>query len=154
MAESGAVQISQLSVEQLNHLQKQLEEELTFFATSLESLRGFAEKVTQSVQAVDDLQKKERGAASLIPLTESMYIRGELMDPQTTLVELGTGFYAEVPTTKAKDFFERKHRKIVENTEKIEKILSEKRFTLSAITEALQAKIADQISNLPLNAAK
>ena len=41
-----------------------------------------------------------------------MYIRGELSNPSTMLVEIGTGYFAEVSKEKAVEFFERKKKYI------------------------------------------
>lgn len=35
----------------------------------------------------------ERGV--LVPLTNSLYVRGELSDPTRVIVDVGTGFYVE-----------------------------------------------------------
>ena len=44
----------------------------------------------------------------LVPLTGSMYVPGKISNKDKFLVEIGTGYYVEMDTKKAADFFERK----------------------------------------------
>lgn len=43
-----------------------------------------------------------------------MYIRAELSNPDRMLVEMGTGYFAEISREKAAEFFERKKKYITQ----------------------------------------
>ncbi|KAK6032063.1 putative prefoldin, alpha subunit [Ostertagia ostertagi] len=79
-AKSSGTPIAELGVEQISALQRQVDQELSFFQESANQLK--------------------------------MYIRAELYDPDRMLVEMGTGYFAEVSREKARDFFERKKKYI------------------------------------------
>lgn len=48
------------------------------------------------------LQDSERDI--LVPLTSSLYIPGRIEDVKTVTVELGAGYYADMPTNKAEEY--------------------------------------------------
>ncbi|KAK6034599.1 prefoldin subunit [Cooperia oncophora] len=79
-----------------------------------------------------------------------MYIRAELVDPDRMLVEMGTGYFAEVSREKARDFFDRKKKYITKQVETIEKIILDKKRTRNIISETLQSKIQAQLAQMPL----
>merc|ERR1711924_331898 len=49
----------------------------------------------QSKDALAAISKDDEGRRMLVPLTQSLYVPGELGDPDQLLVELGTGYYIE-----------------------------------------------------------
>ncbi|EYC02662.1 hypothetical protein Y032_0098g3062 [Ancylostoma ceylanicum] len=79
-----------------------------------------------------------------------MYIRAELNDPSRMLVEMGTGYFAEISREKAGEFFERKKKYITQQVETIEKIIGDKKRTRNIISETLQSKIQAQLAQMPL----
>lgn len=143
------VPLSEISVEQLSQLQKQVEQELAFFQESAVTLKGFLEKNVQSIQALNTLKQTSSGHQALIPLSESMYIRAELSDPSKTLVEIGTGYFAEMDREKAMELFDRKRKYIANQIETLEKIVSDKKRTRAVISENLQQKISAQLASMP-----
>lgn len=148
-AKPEGIAISDLDAGQLSGLQRQLDQEISFFANSGATLKSFADKVAQSAKSLESLENTPPAHEALIPLSDSMYIRAKLSDPSKTLVEIGTGYYAEMSREKAMEFFLRKTEMIVEQLKTIEKILMEKKVARSAVVDSLQSKIQQQMANMP-----
>nr|CDJ95994.1 unnamed protein product [Haemonchus contortus] len=149
-AKSSGIPIAELGVEQISALQRQVDQELSFFQESANQLKALILKNEQSISSMDVLKTAEPGHVALIPLSESMYIRAELDNPDRMLVEMGTGYFAEVSREKARDFFERKKKYITKQVETIEKIILDKKRTRNIISETLQSKIQAQLAQMPL----
>ncbi|VDL65294.1 unnamed protein product [Nippostrongylus brasiliensis] len=148
-AKSSGIPIAELGVEQIGALQRQVEQELSFFQESANQLKVLIKKNEQSIQSMDSLKSASPGDEALIPLSESMYIRAELSNPDRMLVEMGTGYFAEISCEKAKEFFQRKKNYITQQVETIEKIILDKKRTRNIISETLQSKIQAQLAQLP-----
>jgi prefoldin alpha subunit len=58
--------------------------------------------------ALDEIQTAETNNALLIPLSQSLYVPGNLTRQNKVLVELGTGYFCEKSIPQAKDLIERK----------------------------------------------
>ncbi|VDO86295.1 unnamed protein product [Heligmosomoides polygyrus] len=148
-AKTSGIPISELGVEQISALQRQVEQELTFFQESANQLKILIRKNEQSIAAMVALKAAGPGHEALIPLSESMYIRAELSNPDRMLVEMGTGYFAEISREKAAEFFERKKKYITQQVETIEKIITDKKRTRNIISETLQSKIQAQLAQMP-----
>ncbi|KIH59246.1 prefoldin, alpha subunit [Ancylostoma duodenale] len=149
-AKPSGVPIAELDIEQISALQRQVEQELGFFQESANQLKALIRKNDQSIASMEVLKTATPGHTALIPLSESMYIRAELNDPSRMLVEMGTGYFAEISREKAAEFFERKKRYITQQVETIEKIIGDKKRTRNIISETLQSKIQAQLAQMPL----
>ncbi|KHJ93137.1 prefoldin, alpha subunit [Oesophagostomum dentatum] len=149
-AKSSGVPIAELDIEQISALQRQVEQELGFFQESANQLKILIRKNEQSIASMEVLKTATPGHTALIPLSESMYIRAELSDPSRMLVEMGTGYYAEISREKAAEFFERKKKYITQQVETIEKIIVDKKRTRNIISDTLQQKIQAQLAQMPL----
>ncbi|ETN74489.1 hypothetical protein RB195_012324 [Necator americanus] len=149
-AKPSGVPIAELDIEQISALQRQVEQELSFFQESANQLKALIRKNEQSIGSMEVLKTATPGHTALIPLSESMYIRAELNDPSRMLVEMGTGYFAEISREKAGEFFERKRKYITQQVETIEKIIVDKKRTRNIISDTLQSKIQAQLAQMPL----
>uniref|UniRef100_A0A0K0D9U0 Prefoldin subunit 5 n=1 Tax=Angiostrongylus cantonensis TaxID=6313 RepID=A0A0K0D9U0_ANGCA len=111
-AKSSGIPVAELGIEQINALKTQVEQELNFFQESASQLKVLIQKTEQSILSMDVLKAAKPGHTALVPLSESMYVRAELDDPSRMLIEMGTGYFAEVSREKAGEFFERKKKYI------------------------------------------
>uniref|UniRef100_A0A0N5ABB0 Prefoldin subunit 5 n=1 Tax=Syphacia muris TaxID=451379 RepID=A0A0N5ABB0_9BILA len=102
------IPISELSIEQMLMLQRQIEQEISFFSESLKELKACHAKFAASEAAVNSVDVKKPNKEALIPLSESMYVKAHLIDPTKVLVEIGTGYYVEMKNEQAKDYLKRK----------------------------------------------
>ncbi|VIO92457.1 conserved hypothetical coiled-coil protein, partial [Brugia malayi] len=113
--EKQAIAIADLGVDQLTHFQRQLDQEIAFLTESLK-------------------------VATLIFYFQ-MYIPAKVVDPKNHLIEIGTGYFVEMDTEKAVDFFRRKQGFLKKQMEVIEGVLPEKYRARNAIVDNLQKKI-------------
>ncbi len=99
MASDGGrnvMDVGALSVEQLNSMKIEHEDEIEELKRQLSALHGAKGRFISARIAVDDLIKPENeGKELLIPLTSSLYVPGRIVDPNKVIVELGTGFFCE-----------------------------------------------------------
>lgn len=58
-----------------------------------------------------------------MPITSSLYIPGKLADKTKVLIDLGTGYFAEMATADASKFCDRKLKMLNENMEKLNTII-------------------------------
>lgn len=47
------------------------------------------------VKKEEEEQRKEAGTGILVPLTSSLYVKGQMADREKVLVDVGTGFFVE-----------------------------------------------------------
>lgn len=79
-------------------MKKQLDSELEHLTSSFAHLHGAQNKFRECLRCV---QTRSSAAASgaatkvLVPLTNSLYVGGELSRGETVLVDVGTGFLVE-----------------------------------------------------------
>lgn len=111
------MKLDMLSAPQLSSVKKQLDEEVEHLSasytqigavqakfkecarivnTTATSLNGaFSHEFSAAVPSrVDDFRRLDRNDI-LVPLTNSLYVRGKLSTPDRVIVDVGTGFYVE-----------------------------------------------------------
>jgi prefoldin alpha subunit len=77
----------------------------------------------------------------LVPLTASLYVPGKIRDTAKVLVDVGTGYYIEMDTAKAKGFYERKVAELEQSLKELEKILNQKVEMGRGVEEVMKAKV-------------
>ncbi|KAL4003861.1 prefoldin alpha subunit [Acanthocheilonema viteae] len=140
-SEKQAIPIADLGVDQLTYFQRQIDQEISFLTESLKELKIFESKFIASEESVMNAAKVSSDGEILVPLTESMYIPAKIADPKNHLIEIGTGYFVEMSTEKAVDYFRRKQTFLKKQMEVIEGVLPEKYRARNAIVDNLQKKI-------------
>ncbi|OZC06948.1 hypothetical protein X798_06045 [Onchocerca flexuosa] len=143
------IPITDLGVDQLTYFQRQLDQEITFLTESLKELKIFESKFIASEESVLNVAKIPSDKEILVPLTESasfMYIPAKIADPTNHLIEIGTGYFVEMSTEKAADYFRRKQTFLKKQMEVIEEALPEKYRARNTIVDNLQKKINEYCS--------
>lgn len=87
-------------MQQLSQVKKQLDEEIEHLTSSFTQLHAAQAKFRECLRCVG---APKQGASSalqndksvLVPLTNSLYVRGTLTNAEHVLVDVGTGFYIE-----------------------------------------------------------
>lgn len=82
-----------------------------------------------------------KGNEILVPLTSSLYVKGQLVDREKVLVDVGTGFYVEKTAAKAIEFYDDKVKGLDSNLLDLEKIVQAKSTQLRAVEEVLRQKV-------------
>jgi prefoldin subunit 5 len=96
MAQQQRLDITQLSLEELQNLQEQVANEVNTFAQNIVALQQTATRFATAGHSVEYLSEQRAGQPVLLPLTESLYVAGVLESVETVLLEIGTGYFVEV----------------------------------------------------------
>ncbi|OCT92991.1 hypothetical protein XELAEV_18016057mg [Xenopus laevis] len=135
------VNITDLSLPQLEGLKSQLDQEVEFLSSSIAQLKVVQTKYVEAKECLSVLNKSNEGKQLLVPLTSSMYVPGTLNDVSTIMIDVGTGYYVEKTVKDAKDFFKRKVEFLTKQIEKIQPALQEKHAMKQAVIEMMSIKI-------------
>ncbi|RSL70527.1 hypothetical protein CEP54_001713 [Fusarium duplospermum] len=136
------INLDTLEPQQLAQVKKQLDEELEHLTTSFAQLHGAQTKFKECLRCVQSRAAAPKGSNSvLVPLTNSLYVRGELSDAETVLVDVGTGFLVEKKLKSAEKFYEGKVEELGNNLKDLEVIVQRKQANARTIEEVLRQKI-------------
>ncbi|KAI6200157.1 hypothetical protein M3Y96_00703200 [Aphelenchoides besseyi] len=135
------VDINMLSPDELSRARQTISAELEFMHESCGSLKKAITLFEQARAAADRMSTCRVGQETLVPLTTTLYMKGEVMEPKKTIVDIGTGYYVEMSTDRAIDFYKRKTTFVRGQLITLNKVIEEKSATLQLLTEVLQKKI-------------
>ena len=141
--ESTSIRLDDMSLDQLQQLRQQEDSRRQGLTNRYAQLRAAAARIVASRRAVQEMHVATDGKQVLVPLTESVYVPGKLKDPQTTLVDIGTGYFVEKSTKDTEAFLNRKLRLVDANTENITVALQTTAANMEAITTAMQGKLME-----------
>ncbi|XP_037535522.1 prefoldin subunit 5 [Nematolebias whitei] len=136
-----AVNLTDLSLPQLEGLKSQLDQEVEFLTSSISQLKVAQGKFVEAKDSLNVLNQNNKGKEILVPLTSSMYVPGTLNDVNHVLVNVGTGYYVEKNVGDSKAFFKRKIDFLTKQIEKIQPALQEKHAMKQAVIEVMSLKI-------------
>ncbi|XP_059415371.1 prefoldin subunit 5-like [Carassius carassius] len=136
-----AVNLTELSLPQLEGLKTQLDQETEFLSSSIGQLKVVQTKYVEAKESLNVLNKSNEGKELLVPLTSSMYVPGKLNDVDHVLVDVGTGYFVEKKVEDGKEFFKRKIDFLTKQIEKIQPALQEKHAMKQAVVEVMNMKL-------------
>ncbi|XP_051562813.1 prefoldin subunit 5 isoform X1 [Myxocyprinus asiaticus] len=136
-----AVNLTELSLPQLESLKTQLDQETEFLSSSIGQLKVVQTKYVEAKDSLNVLNKNNEGKELLVPLTSSMYVPGKLHDVDHVLVDVGTGYFVEKNVEDGKEFFKRKIDFLTKQIEKIQPALQEKHAMKQAVVEVMNMKL-------------
>merc|ERR1712187_255815 len=140
-AAQNAIPLTQASLQQLNMVKQQLEQDIKGLINNLEALREAEARFNASIETLKSLVPENEGKSMLVPLTSSLYIDGKMTNTSTVVVDVGTGYFIEMSVEKARSFCSRRTKMLSDNAAKVEKVLKEKRKNFEAIHAAMQQKM-------------
>ncbi|XP_028302381.1 prefoldin subunit 5 [Gouania willdenowi] len=135
-----AVNLTDLSLPQLEGLKSQLDQEVEFLTSSVAQFKIAQTKYVEAKDSLNVLNKNNKGKELLVPLSSSMYVPGILNDVEHVLVDVGTGYYVEKNVEDSKAFFKRKVDFLTKQIEKVQPVLQEKHAMKQAVVEVLVMK--------------
>jgi prefoldin alpha subunit len=138
---SGTISLDNRSLEELHTLQKQQEQQLQGLTQRFAQLRAAAARLNASDRAISEMGSE--GTPILVPLTESLYVPGKIRDPDTLLVEIGTGYFVEKSRSDASEFLHRKLSLVDANSENITSAIQTVRMNLDSLQAAMQGKLLE-----------
>ncbi|EGC34664.1 hypothetical protein DICPUDRAFT_34623 [Dictyostelium purpureum] len=135
------VNLATLSLEQLQLVREQVEEEIQQLSESIQQLRHASNKYLEAKDAMGGLKGTE-GKEILVPLTSSIYISGKINANEKVLVDIGTGYFVEMGIDQGQGFSTRKVQLIQEQVNKVQQAITIKRQNLDQIMQVAQGKLA------------
>ncbi|CAM6019628.1 unnamed protein product [Sphagnum balticum] len=143
MADQDSVveEIAKLNVDQLRQVKEQVESELSVLQDSLVNIRTAATRFEMASKALNTLSLQPAGKKMLVPLTASLYAAGTLTNPESILVDVGTGYYIEKSLPEGTDYCERKIKFLKANHDKLVEVAGSKQNTVEQVAMVLQAKM-------------
>ncbi|KND90343.1 putative prefoldin subunit 5 [Tolypocladium ophioglossoides CBS 100239] len=140
--ERETINLDTLEPQQLAQVKKQLDEELEHLTSSFAQLHGAQNKFKDCLRCVNSRSTASDAHSSvLVPLTNSLYVRGELTDSDSVLVDVGTGFLVEKKLKSAEQFYEGKVSELSNNLKELELIVQRKQANVRAVEEVLRLKL-------------
>ena len=146
MSEGQAPPVSaaELTIPQLQQHKQMLEQELSHLTDTVAKLKAAQQAYDMSSKVLGELGSGKENSEVLIPLTNSVFVRGNLGDCKNVLVNIGTGYFVERPVTGAKSHCDERSKVLTGNVGQFAKILAEKRQNLEMCMMILQQKISQQ----------
>ncbi|CAM9439210.1 unnamed protein product [Choristocarpus tenellus] len=139
--EGREVNLGVLSLEQLNQVKTQHEEEVQTLSGNFIKLRDAQARFQESITAVETMGYKAEGKEILVPLTQSLYVPGKVVDADKMMVDIGTGYYVEKDQRQTKEFLERKVGIVTTNMDSVREAIDMKRKNLDTILMVMRQKI-------------
>lgn len=136
------IDLSKLNLQQLTQLKNQLDQELSVFQDSLQTLKMARNKFKDSKEALEQMKEDWKEQQVLVPLTSSMYVPGIIKEVDNVIIDIGTGYYAEKDVPGAKDYFKRKVDFVTEQVDKIEMLGFEKSKIRDTIIGVMEMKLS------------
>jgi prefoldin alpha subunit len=133
------VPLEKLSIEQLNYVGRQIEQEISNYSSSYSSLRIAYNKFLDNKEYINDL-KTYQAKEILVPMTSSLYVPGKCSDVKKVTVEIGANFYVETTIEKAEKFCDRKLEFIKKNMDNIDELIKNKNEQMNAVNQQLIEK--------------
>ncbi|KAI8872376.1 Prefoldin-domain-containing protein [Ramicandelaber brevisporus] len=141
------INISDLSLVQLENVKQQLEGQLTNLSSSYAQLSTGLRGFKTARQALDSIEKTPKGHQIIVPLTNALYVPATLEDSTRVTVDVGAGYYVEKSVKDAKSFYDSKISSVQNtmndvkaNGEKIENNLN----TVLTVLETKQGELTQR----------
>lgn len=143
--DASSVNIDSMSIDQLNSVKQQQEARLEHFTAQYQQLRAVSARLSTARASLSSMPSNGSGDGReiMIPLTESLYAPGKIVDPNKVLVELGAGFFVEKNTKDAIKVLERKGKLVDANSENVMAALEASSRNVQAVQQAMQGKILE-----------
>ncbi|KAG7292138.1 hypothetical protein NEMBOFW57_002171 [Staphylotrichum longicolle] len=136
------VDLTTLTAQQLTAVKKQLDGEVEHLSSSYAQLAAALAKFKECLRVVQSGSSSfDKEKSILVPLTNSLYVKGQLADPDHVLVDVGTGFYVEKDTKSAAEFYEAKVKDLTGNIQGLDGIVQAKTNNLRVVEEVLRQKV-------------
>ncbi|XP_015916341.1 prefoldin subunit 5 [Parasteatoda tepidariorum] len=147
------VDVSELPLPRLTQFKQELDNQVEILGSSLQQLKVAQKKYSDSKECVEKMQHLKEGNTMLVPLTDSMYVPGQLDDTKKVLIDVGTGYYVEKDLKDAIDYFKRKVKFVTTQIEKVQQIMKEKLIAREVVIETMESKIQATLAAQQANSA-
>ena len=135
-----SINLFELPVPQLQAVRQQIDEEIQVLTQSFAKLKQAQLKFRDILETLKNLENGQ----VLLPLTNSLYVDGELSNTDKVIVDIGTGYYVEKNLEEAKDYYTRKSEYLVGNLAKLEENVNQRHNQLKVVSQVLIEKANSQ----------
>ena len=139
MVKVKEVPLEKLTIDQLDYVGIQIEQDISNYSQYYSSLRIANNKFLDNKDYIKDLRNYQ-DREILVPMTSSLYIPGKCSDVKKLTIEIGGNFYVETTIDKADKFCDRKLESIKKNMDKIDEMIKNKNEQLNAVNQQLIEK--------------
>ncbi|CAH8500733.1 unnamed protein product [Dicrocoelium dendriticum] len=137
------VNITDLSIPQLQELARQYDQKIQFLSASIQQLKTLQARFAGSKNCLKGFTPEAENADILVPLTSTLCVPGKLVDTTKVLVDIGTGYYADMTIDQADKYFERRIEYINKHVQEVVPALEEKSQIHRTISATLEAKVQE-----------
>ena len=138
---AAGLPISSLTVEQLMIIKGQLEGELQKLTATIQLTNESMAKAQSAKEAFASFAASEPGKEVLVPITESMYVKGIVQETKRPIIELGNGYFAETSVDNATQFFSRRIARLNAQQEQLRNSFKEKQQQYQLVVSVANQKI-------------
>ena len=139
MVDVKEVPLDKLTIDQLNYLGKQINQEISNYSSYYSSLKIALNKFLDNKEYIKDLRNYQ-DKEILVPMTSSLYVPGKCSDVKKVTVEIGANFFVETTIEKAEKFCDRKLEFIKKNMDNIDELIKNKNEQMNAVNQQLIEK--------------
>lgn len=140
-----AINLTKLSLQQLDQLKNQLTQEVNVLQDSLSQLKMVQQSFVSSEISLEQLKKVEEQKFMLVPLTGSLYVPGKLISNSKVMVDIGTGYFVQKSVEDAKKYFEKKIQFLAKQMEQLQPILQQKVLVREDVMDVFTQKYQIQL---------
>ena len=143
--DAPGINIDTMSLDQLNAVKQQQESRLEQLTAQFHQLRAVSARLTTARSSLSAIPVNGvgEGREIMIPLTESLYAPGKIIDANKVLVELGAGFFVEKSAKDAIKILERKGKVVDANSDNIMAAAEASSRNAQAVQQAMQGKMME-----------
>ncbi|TGZ60268.1 hypothetical protein CRM22_008638 [Opisthorchis felineus] len=140
---SDTVNISDLSIPQLQELTRQYEQKIQLITASVQQLKALQGQFASSKSCLKEFTPESQNGDILVPLTSTLCVPGKLTDTAHVIVDVGTGYYSEMTIEQAEEHFNRRIEYIDKHIQEIAPVLEEKSQIHRSVSAVLEAKVQE-----------
>merc|ERR1712137_769733 len=101
---------------------------------------GRQEPVLMRLLSVSNMSGKKTKKEMLVPVSQSVYLYGRMIQPEKVLVDVGTGYFIEQSPEQARDYCERRCQFVDKRIAEVAPVIDSKTKTLQTVVQMFQMK--------------
>ncbi|CAE6444564.1 putative prefoldin subunit 5 [Rhizoctonia solani] len=134
------INVADLELPQLAEVKKQLDDELTHLTNSFAQLKAAQSKFRGCLDNVGEIKPENASKTLLIPLTNSLYVPGKLVNTENVIVDIGTGYYVSKTRAEATKYYQTKVDFITTNLNTLQSTIETKQQNMNYLLQVMQSK--------------
>nr|CCC91380.1 putative prefoldin [Trypanosoma congolense IL3000] len=146
----GPVNVTQLPLEQLEELRKQLQVDVQCLSAAYESLRGAHSRFVSNCEVLGEYKKvceaakadEQKPQEALVCVSSALYVTGRIVPNDRVLVDVGTDYFVEKSIGNAATYFTGRAEAVQENINLVEQKLRVKQTQLGQVVDTMRARQA------------